>query len=227
MSREELSASHVRSLIDDFDKYVEIYDHKFPFRKAKQASSHVHTLQLRVRCGSVKAAIDDAGFVDSLYETLQAWGIGRRGSRLVPLSAFRDRLRAHSGEVAALEGMAIDDAGLAIDRVVAEGWRLIDSLGVVENDAPVVAGTKTLHHLLPDLVPPMDRAYTRPFFGWYGQQFQYQQQRVFEGAMRSFWEIAVKVQPRRLQGGEWRTSLAKLLDNAVVAFVRENGIKRA
>lgn len=44
--------------------------------------------------------------------------------------------------------------------------------------------------------------------------------------MRWFWEIAVDVRPRRLQGNEWRTSLAKLLDNAVVAFVIENGIER-
>jgi hypothetical protein len=29
-----------------------------------------------------------------------------------------------------------------------------------------VPGTKALHHLLPDLVPPMDRAWTGAFFHW-------------------------------------------------------------
>jgi len=44
--------------------------------------------------------------------------------------------------------------------------------------------------------------------------------------MRSFWAIAVKVRPRRLQGAQWWTSAAKILDNAVVAFVIENQVRR-
>jgi len=43
---------------------------------------------------------------------------------------------------------------------------LVSGLAVVDNKARIVAGTKTLHHLLPDLVPPMDRAWTGAFFGW-------------------------------------------------------------
>lgn len=34
-----------------------------------------------------------------------------------------------------------------------------------------MAGSKTLHHLLPDLVPPIDREYTRPFFGLHNPEF--------------------------------------------------------
>ena len=44
-------------------------------------------------------------------------------------------------------------------------WLLIDSLGVVENYEPIVAGTKILHHLLLDLAIPMDRTWTSRFFG--------------------------------------------------------------
>jgi hypothetical protein len=164
--------------------------------------------------------------MESLHGTLQAWGIGQRGSHLVPLTTFQARLQARCEEIARLEGMAIDDSALPIEEVVSQCWRLIESLGIVENKAPLVAGTKTLHHLLPDLMPPMDRAYTRPFFGWYSQQFQNQQQRAFEEAMRLFWQIAVKVKPRRLQGGGWRTSMAKILDNAVVAYVIKKKINR-
>jgi hypothetical protein len=34
-----------------------------------------------------------------------------------------------------------------------------------------MAGSKALDHLLPDLVPPMDREYTRPFFGLHNPEF--------------------------------------------------------
>lgn len=227
MRRDDLVAAHVRKLIDGFDHYIQVYDQQFPFTKAEQAAAHVRTLQLRARAGSAKDAIADSGFLRSLYETLRAWRIGQRGSTLVPLNDFEARLRSRSDEIARLDGLAIDDPALRIDFVVHDAWRLIESLGVVTNKTPLVAGSKTLHHLLPDLVPPMDRVYTRPFFGWYQPQFQSQQQRVFEEAMRAIWGIAVTVQPRRLHGDGWRTSLAKLLDNAIVAFVIENRIERA
>jgi hypothetical protein len=48
--------------------------------------------------------------------------------------------------------------------IIEELWQLIDNLGIVENEAKLVSGSKALHHLLPDLVVPMDRAYTQKFF---------------------------------------------------------------
>ena len=66
------------------------------------------------------------------------------------------------GECVALgAGQPREDLGVG-DAV----YRLIAALEVVTNKARIVAGIKTLHHLLPDLVPPMDRQWTGLFFGW-------------------------------------------------------------
>lgn len=79
----------------------------------------------------------------------------------------------------------------------------------------------------------MDRKYTRPFFGWYGQQFQYQQERVFLEAFEAMWRIAVTVQPANFIAAEedprggWRRARAKVLDNAVVGFCLAEGVQRA
>lgn len=95
------------------------------------------------------------------------------------------------------------------------------------NDAPLVAGSKALHHVLPDLVVPIDRRYTRPFFGWYGTQFQYQQQRAFEEMFPTFHSIAVEVQLEQFMGNGWRTARAKVLDKAIVAFCLVEGVRRS
>jgi hypothetical protein len=58
-----------------------------------------------------------------------------------------------------LEPLAIDGPDLLMN-ITDQLWMVVESLGVVENVAKIVAGTKTLHHLLPDLVVPMDRAWT-------------------------------------------------------------------
>ncbi len=89
-----------------------------------------------------------------------------------------------------------------------------------------MAGTKALHHLLPELVVPMDRVYTRTFFRWYMPQFQSDQRRVFEDAFGHFAAIARATDPERLVGPGWRTSRTKILDNAVVGFCLAEALRR-
>jgi hypothetical protein len=225
--REDLVAAHVSRLTTSFDAYVAEYDRRNPFDASGQLSGHVRTLTLRAEAGSATAALDEPAFMRSLYDTIRAWGIGVRGSVLVTYPAFERALRLRVEGIAALEGQRIDDPSLDVGRTKTALWTLIDSLGIVENKTPLVSGSKTLHHLLPDLVPPMDREYTRPFFGWYSSQFQQQQERVFREAFGSFWRVAVRVEPARLVADGWRTSSAKILDNAVVGFCLTEGIRRS
>jgi len=98
-------------------------------------------------------------------------------------------------------------------------WQLIDRLHIVENDTPIVSGTKALHHILPDLVVPMDRAYTQKFFGWHNPQFQYGQGRCFKLAFEGFCHIAANVPLQSYVDTGWNSSNTKIIDNAVVGFV--------
>jgi hypothetical protein len=151
-------------MVERFDEYVATYDRLVPFTRSGQYELHRETIDRRRQFGTVTAAVHDARFTDLLYRTLQAWGIGRRASRLAPLPAFRESLVLHARAIAALEFLSLESLDSAA--VVPVLDRLITELAVVDNWARIVAGTKTLHHLLPDLVVPMDRAWTGAFFGW-------------------------------------------------------------
>jgi hypothetical protein len=67
----------------------------------------------------------------------------------------------------ALDNILIEEAGSAIgDRL----WRTIRSLDIVvgrrtnrPTHSKIVGGSKALHHLLRDLMPPVDRTYTAVF----------------------------------------------------------------
>jgi hypothetical protein len=100
-------------------------------------------------------------------------------------------------------------------------WQVISSLAIVSNDTPLVSGTKALHHILPELVVPIDRGYTQVFFGWHNPQFQYSQERCFLTAHRFFVEVARMAQPEQYVGEHWFTSGTKTIDNAIVGAVRE------
>ncbi len=112
--------------------------------------------------------------------------------------------------------MELDSPILDVANAGARVWRLIKSVQLVENKAVLVPSTKALHHVLPDLVVPMDRAYTRPFFGWHAPEFQSHQARCFEHAFGAFHRVAKRANPRQYVGTGWNTSLSKVIDNAVV-----------
>jgi hypothetical protein len=116
--------------------------------------------------------------------------------------------------------LSIESDAFEVASVAAALDDLIANLSIVENRARIVAGTKTLHHLLPDLVPPMDRALDGTFFGWSSSDPQNNQTKIFVGAFTGFAEVARATQPSRLVGDGWRSCSTKVLDNAVIGIAR-------
>jgi hypothetical protein len=224
LTESELRA-RVVGLIDTFDACVAQFDHSVPFTKVGQYEWHRLTLDRRRLLGTPEAAARDDTFTTLLYHTLQAWGIGQRSSIIISLEDFRSSLNDHTPELAKLGSLSLEHlqgANIATEAAILD--RLINDLRVVENRARIVAGTKTLHHLLPDLVPPMDRAWTGTFFGWSTLDPQNHQRELLEQALASLAEVARAKHPSRLVGEGWKTSPTKVLDNAVIGYCQLQGI---
>lgn len=216
--------THVRLvplLIAELPQWLDYFVERGPFTRYEQRDCHVKTIELRRKHASAAAAARDPVFVESLYCTLRAWGLGGRGSKLCPWAAFGPALRSVGGTLEPLEPLRIDADDLNVDNCVDTIWRAVESLGVVQNKAPLVAGSKTLHHLLPDLIPPMDRAYTQTFFGWHNPQFQYRQAECFRLAYTALVVVARRANAAQYVGTHpWHSSVSKVLDNGVVGLVR-------
>ena len=187
-------------LIGAFPVFVAAFSRNPAFIKTAQLATHAKTIAIRRKLGSAQAALNDSTFLTSLYGTLRAWGIGSRGSRLLEVSEFVESLKRNESEIVALEGAALDSATIDVAETRARVWRLIESIRLVDNKAALVPSTKALHHLLPDLIVPMDRAYTRRFFGWHEPEFQQHQARCFEHAFGAFCRVARSVNPRQYVG---------------------------
>jgi len=208
-------------LIAEFPRWLDYFVQRGPFTKPAQLACHLKAMQLRGTHVTVAAAARDPHFVEALYETLKAWGLGSRGSDLRALPEFQAALVAATPSLALLEALQSDAEELDVEQTIKAVWRTIEILGVVGNDAQLVAGTKTLHHLLPELVPPMDRAYTQQFFGWHNPQFQYGQEKCFRLAFAALTLVARETAPRRFVGSHpWHSSVSKVLDNALVGLLR-------
>jgi hypothetical protein len=209
----------VKDLIENFDEYLRIFDNRPPFQKPGQLDFHRNTISFRRSEVSAINAISNDLFLRSLYQTIQAWGIGKRGSNLSPYSEFKKALQSKANQIAKLDGLRIDDPKLDLQGLSNDLWQLMDSLEIVQNLAKLVSSSKTLHHILPDLVVPIDRAYTRKFFGRHMPEFQNGQRKFLFLAIENFSIIARATNPEQFVGKKWNTCQTKVIDNAIVGYM--------
>ena len=216
--------SREEELINKFSVFLRYYDEHTPFTSLGQLDYHRMTIEKRFELNSIQAAVLNEEFITNLWYTLKAWGMNSRGSKLLPLSKFSTNLKKNLSELESLELYHIDDIKLKDEEKTNLIWDLINKIQVTESKNRVVSGTKMFHHLFPDLVPPMDRQYTRMFFHWRSQQFQNNPRQVFFDMYIRFIQIARRTNPTQYIGQGWRTSKTKILDNGVVAYCKMKNI---
>lgn len=205
-------------LKSNFDNYLAGFSNNVPFTRYGQWEFHRATILRRRELGSVLLALYDEKFLNLLYKTLQAWGIGRRGSHLVDRTGFDKALQSHANILTRYENMSIEDPRLDVLNVGTALANLTSNLGIVENISRIVPGTKALHHLLPDLVPPLDRQWSGWFFNWKPTDPQSAHERTFMDAFTKFVNISHAVSPSQFIDNRWNTSMTKVLDNAMIGF---------
>jgi hypothetical protein len=103
-----------------------------------------------------------------------------------------------------------------------KAWQVISSIRASTSETQIVAGTKVLHHVLPDLIPPIDRQYTFRFFTG--------QKTVPAGDRQAFldWfpylaEIGRRcrrpIDDAMRRGAPMAAGRAKVIDNAIIGFM--------
>ena len=86
----------------------------------------------------------------------------------------------------------------------------------------IVGVSKAMHFLLPDLVMPIDSTYTMPYF--YGtNKYNEKAEKEFQNYLDIFTRTHrirnnLKLTDSDVKGGEWNTSIPKLIDNAIIGF---------
>lgn len=221
----------VDELIADFDHFLDVFEGTGLFT-GPSVYFHQKTIAALRDSDSVSSALQDDEFLDLIYATLTAWGMHRMGpdgAKMGEAEPFRASIRRHQAEIEALSSLrigALDQPPAALARRV---WTIIDDLDASATDTKIVAGTKALHHLLPGLVPPIDRRYTVRFF-FETTTFRGSGEDTFLDAFPHFGRIASaceSVISNRLGTSPMSTSATKIIDNAIVGYVLERLPKRA
>jgi hypothetical protein len=222
----------VDALIAGFGGYLAAFSEAESFT-GPSVYFHLRTLELLRTHASPVDALGDQRYLDSLYATLASWGMhrmGPRGAKMRSMAEFREGFQAQRSAIALvqrleLQRLAEDEAVDVADHV----WSIVDGLTIGVGATKIVAGSKALHHLLPGLVPPIDRQYTLRFF--YGNKLfaPGDQARMIRTMFPLFREIAVACAGPIADALAHPTSpmdnsVTKVIDNAIVGYcLRELG----
>jgi hypothetical protein len=176
-------------------------------------------------------AVQSTAFLEGVYATLTAWGMLRMGPRGAKMGAFAEMEASfweQMDQIAKVADLSIWDVERQdVPDLSKTLWEIIAHLRVGVGKTKIVAGSKALHHLLPDLVPPIDRQYTLRFF--YNHKMINQREQVYLQEMYPrFCPIAAFCQEdiRSRLGTGMNTSITKVIDNAIVGYGLEYLVER-
>ncbi len=182
--------------------------------------------------------------IEMIYATLASWGMHRMGdptetkAKMVEFDSFKQSLASQQSRLSEFRELKMDQCTEEQYRSYLDGLEDIFAALVVSiSNSILVAHSKTLAHILPYLVPPIDRQYTIRFFtqddkdffaksGKYktvafpiGREDQFlafkdyciRIKRIFGQCDRNLFEI---------NPNTFNTSYPKIMDNVIMAFVK-------
>jgi hypothetical protein len=212
-----------KRLIDGFDSYIHQFGEAKPFT-GPSLYFHLRTIETLRRHALPCAALDDDEWWERLYATLASWGMHRMGNSWTKLRDLSEIQASFLGQRELIEGLQ----QMRLSRLTASEatgvartlWGIMDQLTVGVQDTKLVANSKALHHLLPDLTPPIDRQYILRFF-YNNTNINRAEGILFTELYGQFHRIAREVAPKfpALLGHGMHTSETKIIDNAIVGYV--------
>lgn len=180
----------------------------------------------------------DPLFTRLLYEMLIWWGMNQRAAKLVPYRTFRMHV------LRLLASPEFRRLSLKTIRQVKDTdrwrkdlealWILLEGpCRIMQSNSVLVGSSKLLHHLLPDLFAPIDRAYTLDFLANLDPSDAHSAPFVLRGKLRMrpdfetfcramffYGYVARRVRGlrRRVGAGPTSGSITKIIDNAIIAW---------
>jgi hypothetical protein len=180
-------------------------------------------------------------FVSLLYEMLRAWGMDQRGAKLVDVATFEKAVNRliKSEEFLQCANKTIRQARDTTEfrRELERLWGLLSGpCRIMKTESLVVGSSKLLHHLLPDLFPPIDRTYTIDFLSSLDSDdpqsapFRLTSPMAQQPQFESFYRAVLfhgfvarekKGLSDRIGNGPMSGSIPKLIDNALIGWWRD------
>ena len=214
----------VKKFNNNFEEYL-AYFNKNNIFTGPSIYFHIESIKF-LRQNDLSVVLEKKLFYEYLYATLASWGLHRMGdtkTKLVNFVKFRDSIYSQKEKILDIKDEKITE--LSQDNFITNRLQeIIGNLKIGEGDTKIVYNSKALHHLLPDLMPPIDRQYTLQFF--YHSTNPSNIDNCFSEIYPYFISIAnsnKKIIHKNIGNG-FNTSKTKVIDNAIVGYVKGGAV---
>ncbi len=209
----------VREILTNAEKYHDAYYKAETFRGP---SLYFHQRALATRHAPVSFT-----HLEYVYATLASWGMhrmGRGGSKMQSFEALSKSVQALNGRIA--EAQTFD-----FHETTDIKWSILKEIfcrvKVMASGTTLVGNSKVMHHMLPNVIPPIDREYTLWFLRgnttikndleteWLLMKEIISQFFIPVASDTAFYSKAEQWMKRR-EDYPWDTSVFKVVDNLVI-----------
>ena len=212
-----INAARVREILEHADRYYVAYHAADTFGGP--------SLFFHRRALDTRHAPPLLRHLEYVYATLASWGMhrmGRGGSKMRTFEEFRASIEPLRPQIAAAQGFRPDGMREA-------EWftlkHIFVSLRIMKSGTSLVGNSKVMHHMLPNIVPPIDRQYTLRYL--YGATTIANdvdgEWRMMREIMSGFFlpvandaEFSAKANRWIALQRPWDTSVMKVIDNVLI-----------
>lgn len=165
--------------------------------------------------------------LEYVYATLVSWGMhrmGEKGAKMPDFDTFKKSILDVKEKLFMWKDLKIEQLSeQELDALLPKLTDVCFSINASISDSHVVSSSKTLAHILPNLVCPMDRHYTLDFFNM-SLGNEEKEHKFFQFVMRQMWEFyqdkhhlkSIKL------GDSFCKSYPKVFDNLIIAYMKEH-----
>ncbi len=209
----------------EFLKYVNIHNSGYRVHSDSK-SNYLSLIRIHSTASDYDKLLRDSNYIQVAYRTLQDWNMNQQGAKLVTLSEFKNSILEYTRVLSQLKKYRLELLSTTeIGSILSELKTLFINLRVMQTQAKIVGASKTLHFLLPNLVMPIDRRNILDLL-YLGAPYSANPKREFKYFAEIFEEYHrlcknLSLSKRDVDNSEWNTSIPKMIDNALIAFLAE------
>ena len=172
--------------------------------------------------------------IEYIYATLVSWGMhrmGPNGATMPDYKTFKESVLTKNNRrfFKKWRGKRIDDISECDFRnFIEELIPICFGIEATVSNSKLVSSSKNLAHILPDLVPPIDRQYTLKFFHMYDNHISTPEKakNVFKSIMLYMFDFYRNKEILDIAKGsldnEFKDSLPKIFDNVIIHCVKDD-----
>ena len=180
------------------------------------------------------ACRNNAGFkrhLEYVYATLASWGMHRMGQRGAKMKSFEDFQRS----IGSLKRQIKDAQKINPLSICPKDWQILEDIfrgiKIMSSGTSLIGNSKVMAHLIPDIIPPIDRSYTLKYLKGKTEirNNLNEEWELMKDIVENFFIPVANDECFRAKADEWipkrecypwDTSAPKLIDNLIIGAVK-------